>query len=813
MSQANRLFDELRTGLRALRRQPGSSLLIALTIGVAAGPLVVALALGNPASLADRGVAEPDQLVRLVGTVGRSGAGAPVGLLSYPEYEYAARSRAALSDLFAATRVSLVEGDGDAPTPVEAGFVTAEYFGTLGVRFALGAAWDSAAASSGEPITVLSEAYWRLRFDSDPDVIGRELRLDGVIVRVAGVTAAGFAGFEPGRPQALWLPMRAQPLFPHQVPPLDAWDAFEFAVVGRLSTGSSVARVRADLSRGDEQLALARPMTMRERTIAAELLEERVTTARGPAAVIQRASWALALTVLALAAFNVAGILLVRSLRETHSTAVRLALGLSLRRLAVGAALQASVLSAVGLAVALVIGAWSLALIQRVSDGAVAGHIGLSTLLVAFAILLVFAAIMAFVPVTAWREIPLNSVLASGGRTEDVGTRRRTSTLVALQVAVSGVVACAALMLGRGIESFRRADPGFATVGLWSVAVDLRRRGAPLDRAALDELKRSLPRVIAELPGVEGAGLARMPLLLHAAAVTAQVSADGGAPGPVAVESVGPGYFEALGVGVVSGTALTSTGVGSDQDDVVINRNFADRQWPAGGALGRMLHVHSRDGEVRPLRVVGVVEDFRSDFVGRALEPRLFRPALHVPFVVGFLYVRGPTAPEFGVRLEREITRILADPVTPPVARPVDALREESLAFLKNAFLVASALTVLAITLAIGGVFGLQSFAAVQRRREFGIRLALGARRTHIVRLMFTDAALAVLTGLLFATPVVVVSSRLLSAIVPGFASVDAVIVLWVLTVLLAVVLAGSAWPTAQALKSDPLVSIREGQQ
>jgi ABC-type antimicrobial peptide transport system permease subunit len=137
-------------------------------------------------------------------------------------------------------------------------------------------------------------------------------------------------------------------------------------------------------------------------------------------------------------------------------------------------------------------------------------------------------------------------------------------------------------------------------------------------------------------------------------------------------------------------------------------------------------------------------------------------------------------------------------------------MREESLRFLRNAFLVANALSVLSMTLAIGGVFGLQSFAAVRRRREFGIRLALGARPPHLVRLMFADAAKAVLAGVLIAAPVVFAFSRLLGAVVPGVEGIDASISLGVLAVLLAVAIAGSAWPTVQSLRNHPLTSIRD---
>jgi hypothetical protein len=243
---------------------------------------------------------------------------------------------------------------------------------------------------------------------------------------------------------------------------------------------------------------------------------------------------------------------------------------------------------------------------------------------------------------------------------------------------------------------------------------------------------------------------------------------------------------------------------------VVINRSFAERYWPTGDGVGRVLQIHQRDGTTRTLRVVGVVEDFRSDFVGRELEPRIFKPALHEPFVVGFLYVRAPSAPEMRRILEREVARLLGDPATPPVARPVEEMREESLRFLRNAFLVANALSVLSMTLAIGGVFGLQSFAAVRRRREFGIRLALGARPWHLVRLMFADAAKAVLAGVLIAAPAMFAFSRLLSAVVPGVEGIDASIALGVLAVLLAVGIAGSAWPTVQSLRNHPLTSIRD---
>lgn len=805
------LGQEIRHAIRTLGRKFGVTLLVALTIGAAAGPLTVAVGLTEPETLADHGVRSPDELVQIFGSVPRAGSEGTYGLLSFPEFSALLRHQVTLSSIAASARATADLMNGVEADRVEVGLVSEAYFELLGVKMQRGTPWrPKGDGEADEPVAVISGWLWKSAFEASPTTLGSVVTLNALRVRVIAITTDDFRGLEPGRPEALWVPISLQPHFSDDAPPLDEWEAHAFSVVGRGSDAVAISQVSDDVLRISASLETEQPHEWRGRRFKADALEGRTVKRDSAASALNRAMWLLATILLALACFNVSGILLVRALSTEHATGVRMALGLSFKRLVGGAFIQAALLSMFGGAVSWVFATWLLSAIRHRTDGGVTGTLGWEAVVGVGLVAVLFAACLIVVPALFWRRLVVSEVLATGGRTERPSARRAGNLLVALQVAMSLVVVCAALMLGRSLEKFRNVDPGFSTRGLVSVGIDLRRRNSPLEAAELIAMKHRLSRDVAAIAGVRAAGLGLMPLLLHGAAVTNDVSASGATVHQVAIDVIGPGYFDAVGVQLIAGEPIASHHDNSVQPVVVVNKAMAAAYWPNRNAVGQELAFHRRNGSKRIARVIGVVENFHGDFVGREVEPRAYKSALQEPFMIGHLYVRTDGSSQALRALERAVNGILADAPTPVTMRSVDELREESLSFLKNTFSVANALAGIALMLAIAGIFSLQSFVVERRRREFGIRLALGATSSHLIGLVLRDALFAVLGGVLVAAPFVMLSSSLFTALIPGVESFDTVVALGAFGALSVVVLSGSVWPTVQVLRVDPLSSVRE---
>jgi hypothetical protein len=273
------------------------------------------------------------------------------------------------------------------------------------------------------------------------------------------------------------------------------------------------------------------------------------------------------------------------------------------------------------------------------------------------------------------------------------------------------------------------------------------------------------------------------------------------------VNVVGPGYFATLGITVLAGSDFEAGS--SPKDEIVVNAALARAFWPERSALGETVRLVRRDGTLRAMRVRGVVADAKPDFVGLPVEPRIYKSALVEPFALGHLYVRIHGGVPTMRAVDSAVKAMLPSAPTPAIAASVEENRTQSLRFLDGALAVARVLGVITLVLAVVGLYSLQHFMISRRRKEFGIRLALGARPRHLVALVGRDCGFAILAGAALGLPIALALGRLSSSVVPGLHAVGGAAIAGAVGLLAVALVGASIAPLVSALHVEPLDAIR----
>lgn len=814
------LARDLLHGWRRMRRQPGSSLVVAGTLAVGVGAAVTLFSLVNGLFLKPLpGVEDQERLVKLL----RADPDEVLAGFTYRDFEALRDGQDALDDLAAfrggLAGVGRVLDDSDANSSGELMVsmeVSAEYFPVLGVRPTRGRFFlPEDTAGAGAPVVVLGHSAWQRKFGGDPGLLGRSIAVAGEPHTVVGIAPPGFGGTFVGFVAELWLPL-----------PTDARIRTEtdgLELVGRLVPG--VSRTQA----AETFAALGRNLGERLRPgedFGVRLLPETGfdESLQGAVAAFSAILMAVAVLVLGVACFNVANLLLARSSGRRREMSVRAALGAGRRRL-VRQLLTESLL----LGVAAAGGGWLLALAGARALAGFSPEIGvlairldlspdLRVLGFAVAVAAVTSLGAALVPALRASHPQRLAVLRGGAR--GARSSRTLPTLVIAQLAVTVVLLTTTALFVRALHQAASRDLGFDPERVLALALRTP-DGEPVD-AATRRLHRELADELGSLPGVEAVsrvvGLPLSPGIL-AGRNAAPVEIPGVPPPPgeeaweVESSLAAPGYFEVMGIRRLHGRDLSE-----EAGTVVVNRTFADRFFAERegtedltSGLGRQLLYRNR-----PVTVVGVVEDSKVGTVDEARRP--------------FLYVSLDSLPldRQPVRTVTFVLRTAGDPVTAlPVVRDLVRQRapDELLLHLspmrdvirttllpqRMAASVSGAFGALGLLLAAVGVSGMLALTVSRRRREIGVRLALGADRRDVLRLVLGGglrwAAWGLGVGLLAALAL----SRFLSFLLAGLSPADpwaygAVVGLLALTALPALWL-----PARRTLAVEPRTVLEEG--
>lgn len=804
------LSQDVRYAVRTLGRAPAFTALAVITLAIGIGANTTIFSAVRAVLLRPLPYPEPQELVQAY-VIWKSDTGSS---FSPPDFTDLRRDNTTLSGLAALNATSYALTDAGDAEQIAAGDVSGDFFTVLGVRALYGRTLLPDDDAPGSLVAVVGYGLWTRRFGADPGLVGRSIRLDGKSYQVVGVMPPGFA-------------------FPQQA---EAWTPIGFSardlntqrgahyldVIGRLRPGVALERAQADLTTLGNRLAAAYPGTNRETSATAAPLREAIAGDARPA--MRVLLWAVAL-VLALACANVANLLLARGVGRGRDIAIRTALGASPRRIARGLIVESVVLALAGGAVGLLIATWGAAAIAGLTAAGVPlldqTRIDGVVLLYAFGVSVGTGILFGLLP--AWEAVRAPDLTrhlkAEGGAaTADVARRRVRRALVVGELALA-----TALLAGAGllIKSFSRlvaVDLGLEPRGVMTYQLSLP-DAAYATPAARHQFVTGLTERLERIPGVTSVGAVfGLPLTGFSYGISGY-ELDGRVLEQteqerltVQVRVVTPDFFETVGIPARRGRAFAAADREGAARVIMVNEAAAALLWPGADALGRRFSIGTRlgqGGERVGGEVVGVVGDVRDRGPARRGRPTLYVPHAQQP--VGFLAVALRTAGDPGALVgpaRAALTEL--DPTLPMFRiRPLMELARNAVA---QPRLYATLLTIFAATallLAVVGVYGVMSFSVARRTRDIGVRIALGATPTGVLRLVLAEGARITAAGLGLGVVAAWAATRALRTQLYQVEPTDPITFIAVTVLLSAVAVAACYFPARRATRIDPLVAIK----
>ena len=808
---------DIRQAVRTLRASPLFTAVAVLSLSVGIAGTTVIFGVIDAYLLRPRpGIADTGQLVEVGRTVTEGRGDDPFGgavvfsTFSYPNYrEY--RERQTVFTELAASRsgVSFGLSVDERASSVSGAYVSANFFSVLGVRMGLGRGFLPQEESASNPTTVvvISEHLWQTAFDADRDVIGRTIRLNGRPFTVIGVAAAGFNGHSIDR-VGLWIPLTAYP---------DGDDLKRFERrgqqwlmgLGRLKPGVTVVQAQEQMSRIADDLMREYPDDNERHGLVVASLGTIPPDARRVVSLFLSLLFAFVGLILLIACSNVGAMVLSRGVSRSREIALRLALGAERERV-IRLLLAESLVVAAGATVVALAAAWAgLRLLEQLTPMArfdVAYDVGVDWRVTIFSVIVATFSAMAcgILPALHAARLDLSSAMAkdAGGTSRRLRLRQ---VFVVAQVAMSVLLVVCALLLTRSLRNADAIDPGFVPDGVEVVGLNLQLGG--YDRTSGPVFAESLMSRIEGLPGVETAALARVvPLTMETEGGRVWRAEDSGDGRAISVSRnfVTPGYFLTLSMPLVAGRNFDPRDRAGAPGVVIVNETFARRVWPGQNAVGQRLVL----GVSRwPMEVVGVARDAKYRTIGERQQPFLYHPASQAYEHIMWLLVRprGRSAlPE---------VRALVHEMNPnlPLLRASTLPEMSAFTLLPQrlASWLATSMALIGVFLASIGIYGLTAYNVGRRTREIGIRMALGALRSQVIRMVVGGAALlagiGVGLGLLGAAFV----TRLLTGILYGVEPLDPVSFTGSVAVFATAVALASLIPARRAASVNPVEALR----
>jgi putative ABC transport system permease protein len=814
------LWQDVRYGARALAKSPGFTAVAVLAVALGVGANTAIFSVVNTVLLRALPYENSERLVALYTGRGPSTIGGP---LSYPDLlDYRAQAQS-LEYVAGYQGVGTVMslGQGDEPERVRGTEVMADLFPALGVRAALGRVFTREEDVEGGPrIIVISDGLWRRRFGSDPNVVGREVRmgLSGRAVTVVGVMPPGFK-FPPDESEALdyYTPFVAENA-KDNADSMNNRGAVFIPTVAKLRDGVPFEQAAAEVEAIANRLAAQYPDTSANRRARVVGLHEDLVGQVRPALLMLLGAVGL---VLLIACANVANLLLARAASRGREIAVRTALGATRARIARQLLTESLLLSILGGAAGFLLSVWGVeaiiklspATVPRLAETSIDGRVFLFALGVSILTGLVFG----LAPALQASKTDLAESLKEGGRGGSAGARRSRlrSALVVVEVALSLV-----LLVGAGllIKSFRQlvtADPGYSPERVLAVTVALNTQRFADGDSRAGYFREAVAR-IKGLPGVESAGLTRLlPLgrsdIFNSFQIAGRPPFAPGESRGARSYTVSPEYFRVLSVPLRRGRAFTEADGKNANQVIVINGAFVSRFFPGQEPLGQHVILDGPDDKPLPPReVVGVVGNVHFQSFTDEERPEYYIPFEQSPSAVTQVVVRARGGDAAALTAP---VRAALKGVDPNLliwrTETMDELVGQSVAPQRFNVALLGFFAALAMLLAAVGIYGVMSYMVTQRRHEIGIRMALGAGRGDVLRMVVRQGMLLTLAGLGLGLVGAFALTRLMSSLLYGVSATDPLVFAAVSLLLASVALLASYVPARRATRVDPMVALR----
>ena len=820
------LIQDVRYGVKMLRRQPGFTMAAVLTIGLGVGVNTVMFSYADALLFRPLPLERPGDLVTLFHTLVEDPEN--YSSFSYPDYLDLREGNDVLEGLAAYGEVSMKRDDDPGNRRVRGEIVSGNYLALLGVRPLLGRFFvpEEDRSPGTHPVIVIGERFWRRSLQADPDVVGSSIRLNGQAFTIIGVAPGSFKGLDVYATPDFWVPLMmhhaAMPSFKaFGIELFDNRGTHWLSLVGRLRQGVTVEEAQIVFWTLAEWQGSAYPETNRDWSIrVVPAMEARAGFPRGNAVLhLSGLLAAVAGLVLLMACANVASLLLTRALSRSVEMGIRGSLGATRGRLIRQMLTENVVIAALAAVFALLLALWTPALLRAMEvDRFLPGldaRVDLRVLLFALVLSSGSTLLFGLLPSLKASATDLMNALRSlsgPGRSFRPGRIRAQRALVGLQIALSLLLMAGAGLMLRTLANLRHLELGFDEKNLLVVPISDKEEDTPLPDRVL--LYISARASVERLAGVSSAGLGLITPFgpRRMAGDIMWERADGERLRTnIAMNVVDGAYFEAMSIPLLRGRTFS----GNDREETggvaIVNRALAERLWGNEDPIGQRIYLWNPRGANRPVKVVGVVADgryYRS--WKRDHLPFLFLPVTQKPQRNMSLYLRiNGAAPDIRQavrrRLSETVDNIELGPIRPMTDAIGDALRME-----RMGARILSLIGLLAVMLAAVGVHGVVAFSVNQRRREIGIRLALGATRGAVIwqeiRGLGSSVAAGITMGLLgaFAT------TRLLTSLLFGVRPMDPLTLFAVLAIVGSVALLAAYLPARAASRVDPLAVLKD---
>ena len=824
------MFRDLRYSLRSLLKRPGFTLVVVATLALGIGVNAALFSVFN-LLLRPVPVKEPDSIARLFFEEGARRSDS----FSFPDYAYIRDHNQSFSDVLAVyeeERFLLGENRPSSdPEEILGNFASENYFAMLGGSTQLGRFFTAEENSvpGRDAVVVLSHGFWQRRFGSDAQLVGASIKLNGKPFTVVGITHPDFVGLRREMPD-IWLPLamrgamstdRFESIAPEKRDWYGGRDFPWLSIYARLKPGVTAPEVRTEMN-----VLLGQFFTQSnsgpKTTIAVDPINEK----KFPVEAWVFIGMVLGATalILLIACLNIANMQLARAIARQKEIGVRLCLGASRWRLVRQLLIESLVLSVVGGVAGVMLAWWSLNLFLSVIFVRYAGAEMLRVaidltpdwrvLTYSFGLALLSGIAFGLVPALRATRHNLIGVVKSEGATATgrAARSRLSSALVVAQVSICFVLLIPAGLLLRSVQLNLATDPGYEAKNLLSVGYSLELSGYDAERAKV--FQQQLMTRLAALPAVKSVSLDRVSL---GRGIITLLDQGGNSPkqySNVPIHEIPVEFLDTIGTPLVVGRAFTTDEVNAHTPVLIVSESTARNLWPGESALGKLLRVEQpmRDEGTKMIsssaQVVGVTRDNQFYSSGETPPLVVYLPGAAPGELDTTVLVRTTT----DAAAVKDSARREAYAVEPVLRLNVKTFEEKitgEQTIMSAASHGATALGALALMLAVIGLYGVMAWMVVQRTREIGIRMALGAQAHNVLALVLRQGMKLVLIGAVIGIPVSLAVVRVLSSMLTGLTTTDALTIGAVTALLVGVTLLACYLPARRATRVDPLETLR----
>jgi putative ABC transport system permease protein len=820
------MINDLRFAFRQLVKSPGFTAVAILTLALGIGACTAVVSLVNALLIRPLPYKAPQELVLLWAKF--SGQGLTQIPVSAPEYLDYEKQTTSFEHVAAFDYTDLNLTGGDMPERIQGAAVAPSLFPLLGVAPIQGRVFTNDEFGEGhDDIVILSARLWRRRFNSDPNVVGKQISLNGRNFTVVGIMPAKFEfpiplfNIQGGRFAGqvdVWKPIA------FTKDELESRGSRSYGVIARLKPGVTLGQAQAEINTITANWITQFPESYSPPQIrfGASLypLHEQIVGRMQTALLILLGAVAL---VLVIACANLTTMLLARAAAREREFAIRVALGATRLRVLRRILSESVLLGVIGGVAGVLLAVWGLDLLRAIGTQTVPriaeANLDSRVLLVTFVVSIGTGILFGLVPALASGNPELTEALKEGGRGATSGVRRNRlrNALVVSEVALALVLLISAGLLMKSFVRLQNVDPGFNPKNVLTMELALPQLKYPRGKPVIDfyaEVERRASRI----PGVQHASLTSILPLSGSNSdnsfhIEGRPEEETGVSPDEEVRVITPNYFRVLETPLLKGRYFTEADNAEAPGVIIINQAMAKKYWPGEDALGKRINFGNADPQaIKWFTIVGIVGDLRHRGLDENPRPEFYMPHPQRPYRGMILALRSAQDPRALVSaIRRELQGF--DPEQPLAnIKTLEQVTSESIAPRRLSVVLIGVFAAVALLLAAVGIYGVMSFLVVQRTYEIGVRMALGAQRADVLRLVIGHALRLVIIGTAIGLALALVSSRALQAMLYSVGAFDVPTFAGVTLALAAVALLASYIPALRATRADPMLALGHAQ-